>query len=142
MSIFDIAVSIDAAPERVFTVLCDVERWPEWTASMTSIHRLDSGPLSVGSKARVLQPKLLPAVWQVTELEDKRQFTWVAQVPGLRMSAAHVIESQGTGSRAVLSLDVSGLLGPFIGRFYGSLIRQYLVTESQGLKRRSEAALP
>jgi hypothetical protein len=57
----------------VFAVLHDVERWPEWT--MTAVKKMDDGPLVVGSKVRVRQPKLLPAVWLVTELDENRAFT-------------------------------------------------------------------
>jgi uncharacterized membrane protein len=137
---FNVAVDIDAPPDRVFAVLRDVERWPEWTPSMTRVQRLDRGPFSIGSRALVRQPKLRPAVWQVTELEEHRNFTWIMRTPGLRMQAEHLIEPRGAGSRALLSFELSGLIAPLISRLYGGLIQQYISTESRGLKQRAEAA--
>ena len=107
---------------------------------MTSVQRVESGPFAVGSTARVCQPRLRPAVWRVTELEDGRNFTWSTRSPGLRMSAGHLIEPQGTGSRVTLSFELSGFMARAVSWLYGSLIERYMTTESQGLKRRSESA--
>jgi uncharacterized membrane protein len=133
-------VTIDAPPARVFEVLCDVERWPQWTPTMTSVRRLDEGPFSVGSTARVEQPKLRPAVWQVTEKEASRHFTWTTRSPGLRMSAGHLVEAEGAGSRVALSFEMSGLFAPLVSRLYGKLIDEYVTIESQRLKQHCEAA--
>jgi len=138
-SAFSVAVNIDAPPEQVFAVLCDVERWPEWTPTMTKVQRLDQGPFTVGSTAEVRQPKLRPAVWTVTELEI-RNFTWATSALGLRMRAGHAVERQGTGSRVELSFRISGFLGPVIARLYGGLIEEYVTTESRKLKQRVESA--
>jgi uncharacterized membrane protein len=135
-----VSVTIDAPPEKVFAVLCDVERWPEWTSTMTRIRRLESGAFALGSSAHVRQPRLRPAVWQVTDFEDRRNFTWTTRSLGLSMSASHLIEPQGAGCRVVLSLELSGFLAPLISRLYGGLMERYITTESQGLKRRSESA--
>jgi uncharacterized membrane protein len=133
-------VTIDAPPEKVFAVLCDVERWPEWTSTMTSVQRRESGRFAVGSTAQVCQPRLRPAVWQVTEIEDKRNFTWSTRSPGLCMTAGHSIEPKGPGSRVTLSFELSGFIAPLVSWLYGGLIERYMTTESQGLKKRSESA--
>lgn len=137
-SAINVAVDIDAPPEKVFEVLCDVERWPEWTPTVTSVQRLDQGPFAVGSVAQVRQPKLRPAVWKVTELAGQN-FTWVSHAPGLRMKAGHLVERQGAGSRVLLSFELSGLMARIISRFYGGLIEQYVTTESRKLKQRVES---
>jgi uncharacterized protein YndB with AHSA1/START domain len=138
-SAFKVAVNIDAPPEKVFAVLCDVERWPEWTPTMTRVQRLDQGPFAVGSVAQVRQPKLRPTVWKVTELEAQN-FTWVANAPGLRMKAGHAVERLRLGSRVELSFEISGFMGPVVSLVYGGLIEEYVTTESLKLKQRVESA--
>ncbi len=139
-NIISVTVNIDAPAEKVFAVLCDVEGWPGWTSTVTSAQRMESGSLAVRSRAYVRQPKLRPAVWQVTELEVPRNFTWTTCSPGLRMTAGHSIEPRGAGSRVVLSFELSGFIAPLISRLYGGLIERYITTESQGLKKHSESA--
>ncbi len=137
-----VAVHIEAPPEKVFAVLCDVERWPEWTPTMTRVQRLDSGPFAIGSSAQVRQPRLRAAVWRVTELQDRRNFTWTTRSPGLRMTAGHLVQPQGAGSRVELTLELSGLIAPVVSRLFGGLMERYIATESQGLKKRSESSSP
>ena len=56
------SIDIDAPPGIVWEVWSDIARWHEWTASITSIDPLGPGPLAVGLRARVRQPKFPPAV--------------------------------------------------------------------------------
>jgi uncharacterized membrane protein len=138
MSEFTVAVDINASPDRVLTVLRDVEHWPEWTTTMTSVRRMNAGPFMVGSRAHVRQPKLLPAVWQVTAL-DERGFTWVARSPGIQVEAGHVVEENGSSSKVTLSIRYTGLLATLVAWFFGNLTQRYVATEADGLKKRSEA---
>lgn len=117
----------------------DVERWHEWTASITSIERLDEGPLKVGAGARVRQPKLLPARFEVTVLEEGRGFNWQTRSPGVTAVGQHWIEPIDAGSRVTLSVVYGGALGWLVARAYANLTRRYLAMEAEGLKRRSES---
>ena len=87
-------VTIAAPPEQVWTVLVDVERWPERIPTVDRVERLDAGPLAVGSRTRVEQPRLPTAVWTVTELADGSSYTWESRSPGVTVTAAHEVEPQ------------------------------------------------
>lgn len=134
---FTIGVDIPAPPDRVWAVMADVERWPEWTSSVTEVRRLDRGPLVVGSRARIRQPRLLPATWEVTELVQGRRFTWVTRSPGVRVTAEHEVVPAGAGSRATLSVRFAGPLGLLVARVTRRLNQRYLQLEADGLHARS-----
>lgn len=137
---YSISVDISAPPDRVWAVMIDGERWAEWTPSVTSIRRLDAGPLRVGSRARIRQPRVPPAVWRVTQLDDGRSFTWVTGSALARATGRHSVEPTTGGSRATLSISYSGLLGGVVGRLTRDLNDRYLALEARGLKARSEGS--
>lgn len=130
--------SIAARPADVWAVLTDLEHWPDWTASMREITRLDSGPLRVGSTARVQQPAGRPLVWTVTELVDERSFTWTASAAGMRSTGYHELMPTDSGVRAVLTFALTGPMA-WLGRLAAAgRIRRYVDMEADGLKRESE----
>jgi uncharacterized protein YndB with AHSA1/START domain len=135
---FQTTINISAPAEVVWSVIADVERWPEWTPSVTSIRRLSRAALGVGERALIRQPKLPPAVWTVTAIEPGRSFTWKSGAPAMRVLAHHGVEPAGAESRATLSLTFSGLLGGLLARMTAGINRRYLALEANGLKRRSE----
>ena len=135
---FSITVDIDAPPERVWEVISDFERWPEWTPSVRSIQRLDTGSPAPGSRVRIKQPKLPDAVWELTAFEADHSFTWKTGSLGVYVTARHSVEAAGRGSRATLSLRFEGSLSAVVARLTSRLNDRYLKLEAAGLKRRSE----
>jgi uncharacterized protein YndB with AHSA1/START domain len=132
-------VDIAAAPERVWEVLTDVEYWSEWTPTVTSVRRLDEGPLRPGSRAKIRQPRVPETEYVVTELDPGRSFTWVATGPGVLTTARHTVTPLPGGSSQVhLSITQSGWLGSLVGRAYRGLTERYLANEADGLKARCE----
>jgi len=137
---FESAVTIDASPARVWEVFSDVERWPEWTETVTSVEHLDQGPLKVGSRTRIKQPKLPAAMWEVTEYVEGSHFVWEARSPGVRTVGGHYVTAEGSGARAVSRISQRGPGGWLAGLLTRGLTNRYLSIEGQGLKARSEAA--
>ncbi|MGE0192457.1 MAG: SRPBCC family protein [Planctomycetota bacterium] len=131
-------IDIHASPERVWAVMADVTRWPEWTASVTSVELLDATELRMGGRAAIRQPKLPPATFTVTALEANRGFTWQTGNAVVRATARHEIEPTPEGSRVTLAVRFGGLLGWLMGRPYRTLTLQYLEMEAEGLKAESE----
>lgn len=136
--LFSITVEVNTPAARVFEVMTDVERWHEWTPSVTSIKRLDAGPVAVGTRAVVRQPKFPPAIWTVSAIEPGRGFTWVNRAPGVFVSAQHIVEPTSDGSRATLSLCYEGWLGRLLARWTNGITNRYLAMEASGLKARAE----
>jgi Polyketide cyclase / dehydrase and lipid transport len=136
----EVTIDIAATPARVWAVLVDVVRWPQWTRTVTSAERLDSGPLAIGSCTRLFQPKLRPAVWQVTQFDESTGvFVWIARNPGVTITAGHYLTPTPDGCRATLTVTFSGLFAPLARRFAGSLTAEYVHTEAASLKRRCES---
>jgi uncharacterized membrane protein len=138
---FSETIAIAAPHSTVWSVISDGERWPEWTPSVTSVKLLDPAPLALGSRVRIKQPRLPPALWRLTEWEEGRAFTWVNKAPGVLVSARHSVEPDGPGSSATLAITFEGPLGPLVGRLTRNLNVSYLNLEAWGLKTRSESLL-
>jgi uncharacterized membrane protein len=133
---FDTTRHIDAPAQRVWEVLFDVVRWPDWTPTIHSVERLDDGAFEVGSRARVRQPKLPQATWEVTEVVDGRSFTWEAAGPGMKTIARHEVVPDDTGSTVTLSIEQSGPLGAVAAPLWRRLTQRYIELEAESLDKR------
>ena len=58
-------VTIRASVDDVWALTIDVEALPTITPTMTSVRRLDNGPIGVGSKAVIKQPGQAERTWTV-----------------------------------------------------------------------------
>ena len=136
---YEQSIDIDAPPHRVWSVMSDVERWPEWTQSITRAELVSSRPFGAGSRVRVKQPRLMAVTWTVTEFEPDAGFSWRAVVPGLTSDGLHRITPRREGGSTVtLTLDQRGPLAPVLRLLTAKLTRRYIDFEARGLKARSE----
>lgn len=136
---FEHAIAISAPPERVWGIVVDVEGWPAIIPTVDRVERLDVGPLVVGSRTRLAQPRLPEAVWTVTELTTGTAFSWTSTSPGIRVTASHVIEPTADGSRLTLAVDIAGWMAPVGWLMTRSLTQRYIETEAASMKSAAEA---
>lgn len=133
---FSITVDVPAPARLVWSVMSDIERWPEWTPSVSRVRKLSPGPLQAGSRVRIHQPKLPPALWRVTEVHPDAGFTSVSVAPGVNVTARHRIDAIPSGCRVSLSIHYKGLFGRWLARWTGDLNDRYLGMEARGLQER------
>jgi len=65
---YESKIVINARSHRVWQVLSDVTRWPQWLPTVTRVVALNGESIVVGARCLVQQPRLKPAVYTVTEL--------------------------------------------------------------------------
>jgi uncharacterized protein YndB with AHSA1/START domain len=137
--ITDSSVSIAAPARLVWDVFSDVERWPEWTASVTRLVALDGPELAVGNRFEIKQPRMPRLEWTVTEVAPDTSWTWVQRSPGGLTVARHEVELVGPDRTLVRQqLDQRGAVGALVGRLMKRMTVRYLDLEAQGLKARTE----
>ena len=137
--ITDSSIEIDAPAATVWQVFADAERWPDWTASVERVVALDGPGIEVGQRFEIKQPRLPTVVWEVTEVDPGRSWTWRAHSPGATTLASHELVVQDDGRTLVRQrIDQRGLLGTAVGVLMRRLTRRYLDLEAKGLKAQSE----
>ncbi|GFG55736.1 hypothetical protein MAGR_71770 [Mycolicibacterium agri] len=132
------SIEIGAPANLVWDVFSDVERWPEWTASVTTLKALDGPGLTVGKRFEIKQPRLPKLVWKVTQLDEGKSWTWEQRSPGGRTIAVHEVVPDGDKTLVRQRLDQQGLLGELVARLMRGTTKRYLDLEAKGLKARSE----
>jgi uncharacterized membrane protein len=138
---FEESVEIDAPIDRVWTTFTDFEKWPSWTASVRAIESIDGGPLRLGMRLRITQPRLPTTTWTVSDVLDGRSWSWEARRLGARTVAEHRLDSVTQGStRLTQVVRQTGPVGLLAGVIYARLTHRYLAMESSGLKRACEGS--
>lgn len=134
---------IGAPVDVVWHLLSNVVLWPTWLPTVSEVRPLAGKELLVGAGFRLLQPRLRPATWIVTDIQNGESFTWQTWSSGLKLTAAHHLNALSEDStEARLEFEFSGLLSLTVGVLVGKLTQEYLHTETASLKAAAEAFGP
>jgi hypothetical protein len=119
-------------------VYTDIDRWPEWTASVADARLEPPGSLALGSTAEIKQPRFPRVRWTVTDLDAGRSWRWANRSAGAHTMAGHGLTPLTDGrTRVDLWIDQRGVLGRPIGWLARRTSRRYLRMEADGLQHRS-----
>jgi len=130
---------IDVPPDVVWSVTTDIPSWPSWTQSCSAAERLDSGPLRVGSEARMRLAGAPTTTWRVTSMDEGRSWAWEANARGVRTVASHeVTPAAGGGTDVRLAVEYSGFMATLFRWMLDRVSDRNLAWEAEGLARESE----
>jgi hypothetical protein len=133
---------IAATPPQLWQLVGDVQRWPELVPTVDDVQRVGGvGPTAEGSRFRVRQPGLLPAMYEVTDWRPGVGFTWQASAPGLLTEATHDLRPDGAGTLLRLGIEWQGPLASAIRALVGRKARSYVDQEAAAFARAASSLL-
>lgn len=145
-------VEIGAAAATIFDVLSDVERLPQWNASVIAARRLDSGPVQVGSRAAMrgkVMGQTIDGENEVTVYDPPRRFA-TRSTRGPRLNTEFRLESVAFGTLVTARMDgepPGGRLGEMVAKrvlsadLERSLVRLRALCEAEAARGAAEAPL-
>jgi uncharacterized protein YndB with AHSA1/START domain len=107
-----------AAPEAVWRVWSDVERWPEWNADLERAEL--SGPFAAGSTITMHQQGGDRMELQIAEAVERERFVDEADLGDVVVRTTHRLQPLGEGQvRILYRMEITGpqadTLGPQLG---------------------------
>ena len=137
---FEESIDVQAAQQRVWDILSDVERWPSRIETVDTVLILTPEPLTEGSRVRLSQPRLPEGTWEISVWDPPTYFEWRQKASGVTSIAGHRVDAEPEDhSRLTLTLDMRGPLIPIVGLFYRGLTNRYMSLEARGIKDAAEA---
>jgi uncharacterized protein YndB with AHSA1/START domain len=130
---------ISAQPEKIWSLLTDTSRWPEWDPSLERVEgeTAPGGTLKVYPKAAAGKPVPM----RISEMSEPTQLTWQGGMPlGLLKDVRRItLQPDAWGATEFrVEEDVSG---PMSGMFHNSesTLTRALERFAQGVKRAVES---
>jgi uncharacterized protein YndB with AHSA1/START domain len=107
-----------AAPEAIWRVWSDVERWPEWNADLERAEM--SGPFAAGSTITMFPKGQDPIELRIAEISEPEAFMDQADLDDVVVRTIHRLERlEGDRVRVVYAMEITGpgadTMGPQIG---------------------------
>ena len=134
---FSVSTTIDAPPERIWSLLTDANGYRDWNPSVISLE----GRIARGETIALVSavnPKRTFRL-KVTEAEPPRRMVWADGMPlGLfRGERTFTLAPNGSGTAFSMREEFSGLLAPLIGKAIPDMTESFQQF-ADGLKHAAE----
>ena len=139
-------ISIDAPPERIWSILTDFDKFPEWNPFI----RAASGQIEKDQRLRVtLHPsggRIINMRPSVVAVEPNSQLRWIGHlgVPGL-FDGQHIFELKPSGGAKTIFVqreEFGGVLLPLLTGMLRNETARGFTEMNQALKERAEGKFP
>lgn len=133
------SINIAARPDRVMAVIADLEAYPEWVESLTSVEVLTSSVGKPKTVRMVLEHPLVTDSYLLTYSWRTFDVSWRLVEGTLlkTMDGSYRLESSGSGTRVTYSLTVD-LTMTMIGMFKRKAEKTIIDSALKSLKKRVE----
>lgn len=121
--------------EKVWAVLTDINRWPEWQPDVSSA-KLE-GNLTVGTIFR-WKAKGFSITSTIKELKLGQRIGWTGSSLGMKAAHIWILEQQGNGTRVIIEESLSGWFPRILKIFDPTFLEKSLDKLLQALKIRAE----
>jgi carbon monoxide dehydrogenase subunit G len=114
MPVFRTTQFIDAPPQVVWDLVCDLERGPEYVDVMIKLVSASDDPIKVGTVYRELSqigPSTSETEWTITELDPPEHLVHVTRSFSFGATLTGDLEPQGEGTKLTYNVDYQLLPG-------------------------------
>lgn len=141
MKTLETNIEISASPEKVWSILSDFHKYPEWNPFIKDLQ----GKAKVGEKlkVRISPPNSKAMIFQPTvkSVIENKEFSWLGRFlfPGI-FDGEHIfkIEPTESGSLFTQKENFSGLLVPLLWKSLDRDTREGFRQMNEALKERAE----
>ncbi|WP_457593974.1 SRPBCC family protein [Hydrogenimonas sp.] len=135
---FEERITVNAAPEEIFSLYEDVSGWAEWDPEVLSASI--EGSFEPGTRGKLKPAKGPEAKIEIAEVVKNSSFTVVSRLPLCTMHFEHILLPAGDKATEVVHrVRFTGMSAPLFGRLIGSGIHRGLSSSLEGLKSAVES---
>ena len=137
---FTTRVDIDSPRDRVWAVVSDPMRWPEWMDQVKEVEPVTGGPAAYGSEYKVKAGWLNTYTAQIRSFREKEEIGHAGTtLDGTNTETHRLSDAPGGGTRVDFTVTMDDLWAKAAGLLAGNTYNSYVVASAANLKRLCEA---